>query len=517
MNNISLSAGFSVNMSKEELSQIELVSAICGAGKSTALVKEVNLNKYAERYIIACKSDLLCEQFKRQLPSAELINTTGLELRKERVKRSVTQTLSTAIKCYHHRVIICTHKALELIGARLHVDNDLRLAISDYRVIVDEIPSNRKQVSVVRDMGCAHLFPWFEHTIIADDKLYAVNIQGLRAALRGGDSKAEALMIALINGDTIHAEQLPSGEMIFKGNARSDLYHLSKYCKNGLTVMGANAERSPLVVQGLKHGHLNIARPSTTITVDQSRNQVKNTSRVKIGVLMDRPASKRAIRQNINEIAQKAVEQLKAIGKPFIWTCNNADMETDFVQVFDGYFKEIGGVYLKPGSMAGLNDYRDYTVAVHLQVTIYPPTQSKYYADDFEASYNQTWDTQDGAYQFLSRTAIRNLDDSNTECHFLVLDEVMYEHLKELHYPDCERMDFEPVHVERISSDEQHANLCIARVKRSENQKTTTTDKIQTAYDLLKESGMKATQKAVAELAEISLRTVKSYWKEILI
>lgn len=506
MNNIAISTGCNVGINSDEWRQafVDVVIGICGAGKSYEYSKHIN-NTPSARFIVAAKTDALCEQIHQGLPGSVIINTDNINTRTKDGQKAVTMAVCKAVKSYKHRVIVVTHKALELLSMRLHYDDELRCALLDYQAIVDEAPDSRKPVSVAVELALKDVYPWLPHTIITNNQMYATRIDKLREVLKGRDTRNANLLIALINGDRVKAEEI-DGKLLLKSNARSDLYMLSRVCK--VVFVGADMMNSPIIRTGLRNGYIDKAQESPDIRVDPSRNMHHNTGRVNISALLDVQASKRSIKKHCQDIADKVKREFGNSGKPFLFTCN-ADESGDEGFMFETFFRSqlepVGGIYIPPKAQ-GLNSYQHITNAAWLCSVRFRPDFKAEFDDVDEANHKEAWENLDGCYQFLARTVIRNQDDKSTECKFLVLDEQQREYCINNYFPDAHSIKgFEPVHVETISQQE-----------RGKRKRSKTLDVIQTAYDLLKESGMKATQKAVAELAGVSEKTVKRSWAEVV-
>ncbi|MCW9586194.1 hypothetical protein ORL36_16385 [Klebsiella pasteurii] len=182
--NVSLNPRVLLMTTEERQNFVELVIGICGSGKSYGYSKYIN-NSPSARFIVSAKTDVLCAQIAAGLPGAVVINTDSLNMRKLRAKDSVTSQFSNAVKSYQHRVIIVTHKALELLSTHLHYDDDLRLALIDYQMIIDEAPDSRKQVSARLEKEVIHVYPWLSYTVTQDGRMYSNRPDKLREYLKG--------------------------------------------------------------------------------------------------------------------------------------------------------------------------------------------------------------------------------------------------------------------------------------------------------------------------------------------
>ncbi|WP_407732515.1 hypothetical protein ACJJVG_08810 [Pseudocitrobacter faecalis] len=457
---IEISSGVTIkeSISTKERACVEFVRAVCGAGKTFTYSRHINATP-ASKFIVAAKTEILCEQIQKGLPDSVLISTDNLNLRKTRDKASVTSTICEAVKSYRYRVIVCSHKALELLSMRLHYDDALRLAMVDYQILIDEAPENRKQLQTVIDLSLSGQYPWLAHTVTMNGLMYATDVHELRKSLRAGDTKSAGLIVALINGDKVRVQQLPGeNKQLIKCSARSDLYiAASIYNENKVTVIGSLIDKSPWFRTGLRNGFLSEATPSHKIVIPESRNKHHNTSRIKIYVLTDKKATKTGLAKHIDEVTAKAAELVSGIGKRFIWACNS-----DFESQFGNAFGSVGNGVQVPYKSQGLNDYDDYQVAVWLGCVNLPDHIKKDYGDEpEEATELEEWETLECCYQFLARTVIRkqgvlNIRDTVKPCHFIVLDSHQADYIKQNYFPDAEIVsDFEPVRIERKEQNER--------------------------------------------------------------
>lgn len=502
--NISVSNGAGVTLSNSDFEQrfIELVLGVCGAGKTYAYSQYINTTPSA-RFIVAAKTDALCEQIHKGLPGSVIINTDNLNMLTKHNQQYVTSEVTNAIKSYRHRVVIITHKALELLSMRLHYDDGLRLALLDCQVIIDEAPEARKQIQVQIQNELTSVYPWYQYTTIADGLLYATRKDKLREVLKGGDTKSAGLIIALINDERVRVIEKDSYVTLFRCLARSDLYQLFNTCKTYL--VGANIINAPIVKRGLKKGLITGVKQSETIVIDPDRNRHRNSDKVKISSLLDVRASKRNIKAHCEEIAAKVIQQMN--GKVFLFTCNNDEPGADgfkFMTFFRSKLEAVGGHYIKPMA-EGLNTYQNIDAAAWLCSIRYSPEVKAEYDDAEEAEESEEWSTLNGCYQFLARTAIRSHDLVADPITFLVLDDDQKDYCVSNYFEGaCSIPGFEPIHVEQVSQQE--------RGKRKVNKTLTT---LQKTYDMLTVTGLKVTQKELASASAVSEKTVKRYWSQL--
>lgn len=511
---VSTGCGVSVMLNTKEHACVEIVRAVCGAGKTYNYSNYINATP-ADKFIVAAKTEILCEQIQRGLKDSVLISTEGLNLRKKKVQKSVTGEIVECVKSYRHRVIVCSQRALELLALRLHYDDALRLALIDYQILIDEAPDNRKQINVTVDMGLKSQYPWLAYTTVIDGLMYATQVEQLRLALKANDTKSAGLIVALINGDKVRAVRLPDNKLMLKCSARSDLYLAAKVC-NGKknVVIGSLIDQSPFIKTGIRNGHIIEALPSNKIVISDSRNKHHNTGRVNIGVLTDKKASKTRSAKYVHEIAQRAVSELVTIGKPFIWASNSNGIECEFETIFESYFAPIGGVQV-PYSSEGLNDYQDYTVAVWLGCVNMADKDKADYGSPEDVADWERWNTLEKCYQSLARTAIRKQDNHAIvqPVHFLVLDDAQASYLTENYFTEAVRMGFEPVQIETV--DWSQANAQREFVKGDKTRAA-----IFEAANAVKASGVKkVTAKAVCEWlkGDVSQPTVSRHlkaWKQ---
>ncbi|MDK9585880.1 DEAD/DEAH box helicase family protein [Lelliottia wanjuensis] len=503
---IEVNAGVTIKecTTSKERACVEFVRAVCGAGKTFTYSNHINATP-ASKFIVAAKTEILCEQIQRGLPDSVLISTENLNLRKLRDKASVTSTICEAVKSYRYRVIVCSHKALELLSMRLHYDDALRLAMVDYQILIDEAPENRKQLQTVIDLSLSGQYPWLAHTVTMNGLMYATDVHELRKSLRAGDTKSAGLIVALINGDKVRVQQLPGeNKQLIKCSARSDLYiAASIYNENKVTVIGSLIDKSPWVKTGLRNGFLSAATPSGKIVIPESRNKHHNTSRIKIYILTDKKATKTGLNKHIDEVCAKAGELVSSIGKPFIWA-SNADFESQFSSVFSS----VKGVQV-PYKSQGLNSFDEYQVAVWLGCVNLPDHIKKDYGDEpEEATELEEWETLECCYQFLARTVIRkqgvlNTHDTIKPCHFVVLDSHQADYIKQNYFPEAEIVSgFEPVRIERKEQNERVFT-------KGDKTAKLITDAIE---ELTAQFGKAPTQKEVSIYTGKGIATVKRKW-----
>ncbi|MGM8868824.1 hypothetical protein [Enterobacter hormaechei] len=501
---INISNGCSVTINNTEFEQafVGVVIGVCGAGKTYAYTNHIN-NTPSSRFIVAAKTDVLCEQIHKGLPGSVIINTDNLNMGTKNNQQYVTSAVSNAVKSYQHRVIIITHKALELLSMRLNYDDGLRLALIDCQVIIDEAPEARKQIAVQVQTEVAAVYPWLQFTTIKDGMMYATRKDKLREVLKGGDTKSAALLIALINEDNVKVTE-KDGVMYIRCLARSDLYQLSTVCKT--VFVGADMTGAPIIKRGLKKGYIAAVKSSDQIIIDPERNRHINADRVKINSLLDVRASKRAIKDHAEEIVKRVAEQME--GKEFLFTCNNdepGESGFKFMTFFRSRLESIGGVYIPPKA-EGLNCYSRIDYAVWLCSIRFSPEQRSEFDDSEDADLSERWEDLNGCYQFLARTGIRNQErNTDKEFKFLVLDEQQRQYCIDNYFNKAGSVDgFEQIHVERVSQQE-----------RGQRKVSKTLNSLQSAYDLLKLTGQKVTQKDVALYSKVSDKTVKRYWSQL--
>lgn len=514
MTSITVSNGCSVGLVGDELNQafVEVVAGICGGGKSHAMIEYIMnelgvTDRPSSRFIIAAKTDKLCEHLQERLPLAVVINTDSLNMRKKRNQEFVTGAVCKAVKSYQHRVIIITHAALERLASRLHYDSELRDAMRDCQVMIDEAPDGRKQVSAYVRLDYVDSVPWFDYTMIKDGLMYATRVDKLRHILRAGDTRSAQMLIALINGDKVRVKEVDSNTLQLSCLARSDVYVLSRFCR--VCILGANILNSPIVRTGLRRGFLSGAKESDVIRVPDDRRTHKRTDRVNFGHLLDVRASKRNIKKYADDIADRVIEVMKRTGKPFLFTCNADEPGAEgfkFKTFFTEKFTPYGGKWIAPKAH-GQNKFADHDCAVWLCSLRFKPDVIDEYDDKEEAHSVESWETLDGCYQFLSRTGIRKQDSvTGTESFtFLVLDAEQADYCTSNYFHDAVPVaDFEPIHVEVTTQQERGRKMT-----------SKTVQAIQSAVDMLKLSGVKVTQSAVAKQAGMSRMTVSRNWSEV--
>lgn len=505
---ITISAGSQIGVQASSWRQsfIDVVLGVCGSGKTNAYTQHI-ITSPSARFIVAAKTDKLCEQIHRGLPGSVLINTDTLQIRKQRVQHSVTMAVCNAVKSYQ-RVIVVTHKALELLSMRLHSDDVLRCALIDYQVIIDEAPDSRKQINTRIDRSVSGVYPWLPYTTIVDGLMYATQVDKLRQVLKGGDSRNAALIIALINGDRVRVADLEDNIQQVKCLARSDLYAIARVAP--VVLVGADMVSAPFVKTGVRRGFIDGVQESPRIRIDPDRAKHQNTERVKISCLLDVPASKRAIKKHHVEIADKVIEQLsiEKTGKRFLFTCNRDEAGADgfqFETYFRNRFEPVGGVWIPPKA-EGLNTYDEYDAAVWLCSVRFRPEDKAAFEDDEEASDLESWEDKNGCYQFLARTGIRKQGNvEHLSFTFLVLDESQRDYCVSRYFHQAGQIEgHEQIHVEQVDPK--------ARGQAKVNK---TLQQIQASIDRLKLSGVKVNQTSVAKDTGLSRMTVSRNWSNI--
>lgn len=496
--NLKVTVGGSVGLtlSTRESAFLATVEAVCGAGKTYAYCQHVNLDP-ASRFIVAAKTEILCGEIIKKLPDAVLISTEGLNMRKKKAQGAITTALINAVKTGSQRVIVCCHRALELLSMRLHHDDALRLALFDYQVILDEAPSAKTSYRDEFDLTLIDQTPWLKSTTEINGKLYGTDIQALRNALRAGDSRSSGFIVALINGDRISVTHLTKGHILLKCSARSDIYTLCKlYGDKKVWLFAANAKNTAFVKGGLRNGHFSNVAPCEVVQLDPKRNKHHNTSRVNIGILTDKKASITQHGKHLGQIQALVKRQLDEIGHPFIWTCNS-DFEASYDEAFDG----MGGEQV-PYMAEGVNSFLHHDVAVFLGCVNMRDSEKDDYGTPEDVEDFQHDRTEGACYQFVARTCIRVQNDESQlhrPCWFFVLDEHQASYLKKNFFPDANIMDFEPVHIESKQLGEGQA-------QKGER----TRSLVFAAADAVQSTGKKVTAKAVAAMVpDVAFKTVE--------
>lgn len=513
---VSVGATTAPSITPEEKRFIETVVAICGSGKTYAYTKAIKSD--CGLYIVACKTNLLASQVYAGL-IAEGVNSSALitgaddSILKKKAKISVTSALRSAITTYSTRVIISTHRGLEILAEQMHMDDTLRLALNDYSVIVDEAPTARKAVKAVINLEMRDQYIWPNHAQVVDGMGLAMNPRSLRRSLV--DTRHRGLVIALINGEKIHVtEDEEAKTQTWQGYARSDLFAMSTIAKR-FTIVGSRIDKSPFAVKGREVG-IEFA-PSNIIQIDPSRAKYRRQERIELCSLMSDEASKRKVQPHLEEIAAHAAKQMLKVlkkGEGFIYASNLDDVDPEYGALWSSTFKKhlepIGGVAV-PFLSAGLNDYRGYQTGLWLGIAKLSPAVKASMSPEL-AKAEEEFATCESAYQFIGRTALRNIEDDQTALKLVFLDEHVRDFVAGEYLPnatvvtDLEQFQFP----ERTGKKTQ--------AERVFTKGDATKQRVYQAADLVKLSGVKVTAKAVFESlqGDVSLATVKrahAEWK----
>lgn len=470
MNALNISAGAAVAvLSPKQQNKLQHLTAIPGAGKTHAYCLDV-AQRVGDRFIIACISKVLAEEVATTLMQRgeDVRLIMDGENKKFREVARVTTALRSAIVDCDTRILVVTHAAIELLGEIIYTDDKLRSQMPHWNLIVDEMPSARKDVKTGKvDVTRPDLFPWLQYCSLDDTErfLIATDTAGLTRCLF--DTRHKALVIALLNGEKIKVQYRIGNIINFRSRARSDLYALAVLAKSFLYAAD-NASDTPFVKVSQKIGYE--WEESKSITVDPSREHYHNTGRVQLASFCE-SASKSRLAPKLEEMARSVAETLQLHDRPFIYACNNDEPGEDGVKwksVFSKHLDPIGGINVSFKSF-GYNHFKGFPDAVEVPEGV-PLTLEQYrkgidtavwlgmalHGNDMielvgkdEVQSDNHFNTAGSCVQMVCRGAIRNIDDHQSEFYAFTLTDIERDHLKQKYFPDAQIMPVTRVELQK--------------------------------------------------------------------
>jgi hypothetical protein len=500
------------------------LSAICGSGKSYNIIK--NINEFPLKVIYSVPTIQLGKEIAAKIPDATFL--------KSGEGYNIGEEFSTNIKQGFSRVLIVTHKALEILGAIASQDEYLQEVLSEWTVYVDEVicPFMLGELYIKKDknfkMVLGHLVSDGAKMLPKDDESFAA-LESLLTEGQMFSQPLKELLYTLVNGGTViqrKNEKTGEGYKIIYC-VFNPAINVFKHGKNAIFI-SANAENSPMVslISSLSKGE--VEGVSEKLMPAPERRLHKNTDRVKVNFYIGKNVGLHSLGRDKEVLYRTVVDKIgaKVAERKFIYATNSdkptvGKFKTISDKSFNGLFKgeRVGftsmGINIYSGLVgedemrelgiqeSKIEEYKDgYDTAVWLGVAKMNP-EHKMIITDLLTNYSEktaaaapkiiesmeTFAEMESCYQFCMRTKLRDVNNTDPiELH--VLTKTQAEYLKKHYFHDAELID-ETIDMAQFS-------------------KATKGNDTKSSVQACKLKGMK--QKAVSDHLGISLVTVKRNW-----
>lgn len=401
---------------------INSITALSGAGKTHTMIKLINESN--EKYIVLAPSIRLCNQIGQDLNQAFIVHS-------EMENVGSSSTLLQMLIQNGAQKICSTHQSFEQMLKNESVD------LTDYHLIIDEVPTAMKESMTVWDndsadhfMGLVNIEPSdkFENFL----EFTAKNADSMRKKLRknGADVYKQKAVKNLIDNicnnayrTLIHQDLYQRfNDNLVDDNARLDVVSLFKpevlEGTKSCTVMSAFFDHTEFSIMMRKQG---VQFQDTNIDVRYKEHNVGH--RLNVKYFTERNNSKSfADTKNVDGVAN-----VETIVKHVVDEISDEDFIYNANVVHRHLFRdEFGKAYRNAecvSTVHGINSFQKITKAVYLPAFNPNPSTMAilHYFDlttyDIAFARNQLM-----AYQFLMRTALRDTD-STEEVTFYCVDE----------------------------------------------------------------------------------------------
>ncbi|MFD3231657.1 hypothetical protein [Rahnella aceris] len=259
-------------------SRIKYLSAICGSGKSYNLVKNINDSFY--KVIYSVPTIQLGHEIANKIPDATFL--------KSGEGYNIGEEFSTNIKMGFSRVLIVTHRALEILGAIASEDEYLKECLSEWTVYVDEVicPFMIGELYIKKDKNfksiLGHLVSDGAKMLPKDEESYLA-LKSLLTENQMFSQNLKDLLYTLVNGGTV----------IQRMNEKTGEGYKISYCgynpavnifnnSRNVVFISANAENSPMVSLISSVKEKQVESVSERMMPAPERREHKHTERVKV-------------------------------------------------------------------------------------------------------------------------------------------------------------------------------------------------------------------------------------------
>jgi hypothetical protein len=500
---------------------VQYLSAICASGKSYAVIQHIN-NDESNRYIYVAPTRLLANEISSKIPDSELVQSND--------DFSVAKHLSMSLKQpVGSRVYVITHQALKIIGNLAHYDEELAKSFNQFFLIIDEAiePFINGTLFLKNKASIDNITSRFDVTEGSglmtvkdnqDDKDY-LKIQ--MDATGAYTSDVRDMIFTGLNGGTLILSKDENGQntkLIYLGF--NPAFEVVKRAKSSILVC-ASADIQPAMLPLAALG-ANIKPVSNKLLPDESRRVHPNQQRITMYAAMDKRVGLTSLGKDKGKKFKEVCSAIgkKLEGKDFLYATNNNKPQGKFKSIADDHFSEWGGERI-PYISSGLNIYSGLMDEDELAQMNIDANKIKKYSQgisncvwlgimmlsndfksalgyfckdkgmDYDAMVNSIEDFANGeaAYQAVCRTTLRDFDgEEKVDLYFLNAQTMHY--IKKRYLPDASIV-----------------YLDIAEPVRGKKLNT-----IYPVIQALKEQGKK--QKEIADHLDVSIRTVKSNWKQ---
>lgn len=479
------------------MTQLNLINAICGAGKTTQLVNNLSSLEHfndSDKWIVAVPTKLMISQLHHSLHQAgynlpiSVITSSDTDL-------SVFLRMSQALNERNTRLILCCHKALESLGAEMLVNNQLSTALSNWNLFIDEVPDAFSTAKLTINDEFYHA--WLNCVDVQDDGFYIANkdqIKHLTGMWQERCLLSTALRNNLFNLINGYPCQIHEKEIISWGH--SPIVDVLKLTKSSY-LAAASVERSPFVFVANQLCDVDVIK-SPLFQPNELRNKHKS-NRVTIKPFLVKRASKTMLDSSPQIISDMCDFVGKNIGDSYIYSCNKSLQRL--------ITPKVKGE-LAPFVAHGLNTWIGVNNAAWLSVARMSSIEkqlanrlSKHTNCDGPALIKciEDFRQQEAAYQFVMRTSLRN-QASNDPVSLVVVDQYTADYLHDNYLNDATVVDATyKVPIKARKPRKAAVYIC--------------TKGAETYTKIQQLKAKKHKQREVVEILGLSLRTVKRNWK----
>ncbi|HAV1531543.1 TPA: hypothetical protein JG872_000353 [Enterobacter hormaechei subsp. xiangfangensis] len=441
--------------------QLTFVQSPAGKGKTRALSEAINAMGDDRCVIVILPTKALIAQYKIHNPDWFAIYSGSDVL-------STTQLCVESVISRTRRLIV-TQQTIEQAARLIGVDQVFTEALSDYDVFIDEVPKAQHSVNWMIKPGeeaIANIWlQYLQPVSISEPNIFeATRADILQDVLNSKLFKPERekFLFHLVSGQQVVKQQTKAG-VLYSALGDKATFRLLGVCRS-MMLLGAQVEKMTFVQRAKE-----LYGKQLSVTEDKSLirpvRQYPNPERVKFVCLTEGNASFKRDAEHFDKICQEA---LKAIpeGESFIYVTNEDKAQAAFKTIADRVFIPSGGVRA-PFETHGLNDFAG--VAVHsgklAMCTTDPTEKDKIYltpeqykngfahcvflgmanikADDarwLSDEMKLATRLERGAevcFQALTRTSLRNWNDTTTNHTFVVICEDYAEYAAEGYLKGC--------------------------------------------------------------------------------
>ncbi|MBZ0057464.1 MULTISPECIES: DEAD/DEAH box helicase family protein [unclassified Leclercia] len=529
------------------------LDALCGSGKTYALIQLANKQANLEnRFIICCKTIRLSRQIEkdietlqpglcRRLDSSKFEAHTDPDseqiVKPSKRRSSVIGELIQALRSADAPVLIVTHKCLDLLAEIALVNSDIDELFKKASVFIDEAPESFiTQTTKPICYEDKHIHPWLNYVHKCKDEatgrdvLRATDPEAIKKYLAGQESRYQTVLVALVTGHKVFVNHLDEDNHTYELSARRNSLILTLPCRE-VTLMAAGAKKTPFAREMVRTGQVMKWGDNSALMAEMNPDRLihKNAGRFHVTpVLKNVRASQRNLRENFDDMMNGVIQELNRIGKPFIITSNvklcdpiklrlqSAGLLDADNMIFDAEQTitppaGVKGIWCPP-MVQGLNCFKEYQVFVFLCTV-------RFAAQDVEAYFGiderdiaqevEDFSNIDAPYQFFMRGVGRKRGgtDDFAESWLICADQFQADAVKE--YIGKETDTYLMSSAVQVTEKEQDMTTQKATVDANKQ-------KLQQGIDMLRLSGQKVTKATLHKQTGISRPTINKYWDDLI-